>query len=75
MDRGEDQVALVLAIVVVGDDDDLAALEGADGVDDPSLHDGPSVAIGERRSLIRTAGKLSMSHAWRVQPTWPRWRR
>ena len=31
MDGGDDQVALVLAVVVVGDDDDLAAGEGVDG--------------------------------------------
>ena len=37
--RGDDQVALVLAIVIVGDDDDLAPLEGADGIGDP-LHVG-----------------------------------
>ena len=34
VDGGEDQVALVLAVVVVGDDDDLAALEGGDGFGD-----------------------------------------
>ena len=34
VDGREDQVGLVLAIVVVGDDDDLALSEGADGVRD-----------------------------------------
>ena len=33
-DGRDDQVALVLAVVVVGDDDDLAAREGPDGFDD-----------------------------------------
>ena len=31
VDGGDDQVALVLAVVIVGDDDDLAAGEGVDG--------------------------------------------
>ena len=31
VDRGEDQVGLILAVVVVADDDDLALSEGADG--------------------------------------------
>ena len=30
--RGDDQVALVLAVVVIGDDDDLATGEGVDGL-------------------------------------------
>ena len=46
VDGGEDQVALVLAVVVVGDDDDLAALEGGDGV-------GDAVAVG-RSSVVRS---------------------
>ena len=33
-ERRDDQVALVLAIVIVGDDDDLAAREGLDGLGD-----------------------------------------
>jgi len=31
MHRGHHQIALVLAVVIVGDDDDLAAPEGFDG--------------------------------------------
>ncbi len=34
VDRRDDQVALVLAPVIVHDDDDLAALESAQGFDD-----------------------------------------
>ncbi|ABC89745.1 GTP cyclohydrolase/3,4-dihydroxy-2-butanone 4-phosphate synthase bi-functional protein (ribofalvinbiosynthesis) [Rhizobium etli CFN 42] len=34
---GDDQVALVLAVIVVHDDDDFAGLEGPDGVDDAFL--------------------------------------
>jgi hypothetical protein len=34
VDRRDDQIALVLAPVIIGDDDDLAALEGADCFDD-----------------------------------------
>jgi hypothetical protein len=33
MHGGDDQIALVLAAVIVHDDDDLATLEGADGFD------------------------------------------
>ena len=44
---GDDQVALVLAIVVVGDGDDLAASEGLDGVGDGIEHV-ESIGRGER---------------------------
>lgn len=37
MHRGDDQVAFVLAAVVIGYDDDFAGFEGADGVDDTLL--------------------------------------
>ncbi len=37
VDGGDDQVAFVLAVVVVGDDNDLAGLEGPDGIDDTLL--------------------------------------
>src|SRR5260370_40784484 len=34
MGRGDDQIALVFAVVVIGDDDDLGAGEGVDGFPD-----------------------------------------
>ena len=37
MHRREDQIAFVLAVVIVGDDDDLAAGEGVDGFADALL--------------------------------------
>ena len=37
VDGGDDEVALVLAVVVVGDHHDLAALEGGDGLSHPVL--------------------------------------
>jgi len=37
MDRGDDQIALVFAVVVIGDDKDLAAAEGVDGFVDARL--------------------------------------
>ena len=47
MDGGNDQVALVLAPVIVHDDDDLAALEGAD------RFDGLLLVVRHGRSLAR----------------------
>jgi len=39
-ERGrDDQIALVLAVIVIGDDNDLAAGEGFDGLSDVLLHD------------------------------------
>ena len=38
--RGEDQVALVLAVVVVGHDDDFAACEGVDHLRNTGLGHG-----------------------------------
>ena len=35
--RGQDQITLVLAVVVVGDDDDLAPAEGFDRLSDAGL--------------------------------------
>ena len=68
-DRREDQVALVLAVVIVGDDDDLAAGEGVDGV----------AARGtETRVLLRPdrAALVTRSRWRRGSADWPRaaWR-
>ncbi len=45
--RGHHEVALVLAIVVVGDDDDLAAREGFDGCGDAGLRVGHGFSNGQ----------------------------
>ena len=37
MHRGDDQVALVFAAVIIGHDNDLAGFEGADGFNDLCL--------------------------------------
>ena len=47
---GDDQVALVFAVVVIGDDDDLAPGESLDGVGDGIEH---VRSIGRRRRGLR----------------------
>ena len=58
---GDDQVALVLAIVVVGDGDDLAASESLDGVCDWIGHVG-SIGSGRRggEKIVRRDGALRL---------------
>ncbi len=55
--RGDDEVALVLAVVVVRDDDDLAAGEGLEGIGDRVRHGSPQGS--EREEIVgrhRAAG-------------------
>ena len=55
-ERGcDDEVALVLAIVVIGDDDDLAAGEGFDGLGDIVEH-GSLARPGQAEEIIRGNG-------------------
>ena len=58
---GADQIALVLAIVIIGDDDDLAARDGFDRFRDGMGHNGIShdFAAGEESSKGRVG-----SYAW-----------
>lgn len=50
--RGDDEVALALAVVVVGDDEDLAFLEGLDGFGDGMRHDFYVTCLRVRRSAL-----------------------
>ena len=63
-DRGDDQVALVLAVVIVGDDDDLAGGERLDRLADTGLRHvrsspqrppGYGKAVGGEKSRVRQA--------------------
>ncbi len=66
--RGDEQIAFVLAVVVVGDDDDLAAGECGDGGADAL------VGVFHFYSFSAVSGRRGNGHAG-VSPTWPRWRR
>ncbi|MCY1313389.1 hypothetical protein D9M70_639070 [compost metagenome] len=58
MHRGDDQIALVLAAVIIGHDNDFAGLEGADGVDDTLLVIGHG-ALPEIEGELLTAPRVS----------------
>ena len=56
-DGGADEIALVLAVVVIGDDDDFAAGEGLDGSDDGVGHGTLLWAVS---AVTRSAGMKSL---------------
>ena len=60
---GADQIAFVLAIVVVRDDDEVASGDGLDGVGDGEKH---VESIGRRRrgveKIVRRDGALRLGH-------------
>ncbi len=49
---GDDQIALVLAIIVIGDDDDLAAREGFNGLGDIALGHGGLAGALQAQEII-----------------------
>ena len=49
---GNDQIALVFAIVIVGDDHDFAALERADGFCDTGLGHGMLLGCGKAEKVV-----------------------
>ena len=67
---GDEQIAFVLAVVVIGDNDDLAAGERGDGVSD-TLVGVVHVAVLTFRRQRCAVGNGQAGGS----PTWPRWRR
>src|SRR3546814_952065 len=58
MDGGDDQVALVLPVVVISDDDDFAGFEGADRVHDAFL------VVSPGRVPYRSRPVWALSRRW-----------
>src|SRR5690606_23867474 len=63
VDRGDDQVALVLAPVVVHDDDDLATLEGPQSFDDFLLIIGHGAHFTRRVLVQQNIGNQASADA------------